>query len=223
MPLISRAHVRLSRLRFPFAVRVQAELGVACLRDATGRRQVRRGDPFVVPAFAHFGCELPGTPWQPSGIALVAVPDAGCPRMAAIQHDKPWSRALARLVFEHPAQAWNVALLSEHWQVCARQARARLFAEGEALHALVREQRAAWALYQLAMQDADTECTAETMAALAKRAGLRTARVLNETCANLFGVELRQLVATSAENEHATEPAGQSASTSWHLPLALTA
>lgn len=221
MPLISRAHVRLSRLRFPFAVRVQAEVGIACLRDATGRRQVRPGDPFVVPAFAHFGCELPGTQWQPSGIALVAVPDAGCPRMAAIQHDKPWSRALAHLVFEHPAQAWNVALVSEHWQVCARQARARLFAEGEALHALVREQRAAWALYQLAMQDADTACTAETMAALARRAGLRTTRGLNETCASLFGVELSALTATSADALHTNLPANPSAWANPALPLAV--
>lgn len=221
MPLISRAHVRLSRLRFPFAVRVQAEVGVACLRDATGRRQVRPGDPFVVPAFAHFGCELPGTPWQPSGIALVAVPDAGCPRMAAIQHDKPWARALAHLVFEHPAQAWNVALLSEHWQVCARQARARLFAEGEALHALVREQRAAWALYQLAMEDADTACTADAMAMLAKRAGLRTTRVLNETCASLFGVELGALTASGPHALHTSEPDRAPTWANLALPLAV--
>ena len=137
MPLISRAHVRLSRLRFPFAVRVQAELGSACLRDANGRREVRPGDPFVVPAFAHFGCEIPGTLWQPCAITFKAVPDAGCPRMTAIQHDKPWARALATLVFEHPAQAWNAALLSNCWQACPRQVRSRLFAEGEALHALV--------------------------------------------------------------------------------------
>jgi len=164
MPLISRAHVRLSRLRFPFAVRVQSEQGTVCLRDANGRREVRPGNPFVVPAFAHFGCEIPGTLWQPCAITFKAVPDAGCPRMAAIQHDKPWARAFATLVFEHPVQAWNAALLSHCWQACPRQVRARLFAEGEALHALVREQRAAWALYRLAHTCGNDEPASATRA-----------------------------------------------------------
>ncbi|CAJ0790731.1 hypothetical protein LMG7141_02408 [Ralstonia condita] len=221
MPLTSRAHVRLLRLRFPFAVSVQAEQGTACLRDANGRREVRPGDPFVVPAFAHFGCEIPGTVWQPCAITFKAVPDAGCPRMAAIQHDKPWARALATLVFEHPAQAWNAALLSECWQACPRQVRARLFAEGEALHALVREQRAAWALYRLAALDADDAAQTEAMQALARRAGLRTVRTLNETCASLFGVELNALAATNAEALRATGHASPAAWASWHSPSAL--
>ena len=200
MPLISRAHVRLSRLRFPFAVRVQSEQGTVCLRDANGRREVRPGNPFVVPAFAHFGCEIPGTLWQPCAITFKAVPDAGCPRMAAIQHDKPWARAFATLVFEHPVQAWNAALLSHCWQACPRQVRARLFAEGEALHALVREQRAAWALYRLAHTCGNDEPEAEALHALARRAGLRNARTLNETCASLFGVELGALLAGNADS-----------------------
>ena len=201
MPLISRAHVRLSRLRFPFAVRVQAERGSACLRDANGRREVRPGDPFVVPAFAHFGCEIPGTVWQPCAISFKAVPDAGCPRMAAIQHDKPWARAAATLVFEHPTQAWNATVLSDCWQVCPRQVRARLFAEGEALHALVREQRAAWALYQLADMcgNAEPDADAEALHAVARRSGLRNVRTLNETCASLFGVEPGALLAGNVD------------------------
>ncbi|WP_296226979.1 AraC family transcriptional regulator [Ralstonia sp. UBA689] len=223
MPLISRAHVRLSRLRFPFAVRVQAEQGTACMRDANGRREVRPGDPFVVPAFAHFGCDVPGTMWQPCAITFTAVPDDGCPRMAAIQHDKPWARALAGLVFEHPAQAWNAALLSELWQACPRQVRARLFAEGEALHALVREQRAAWALYRLAALDADAAAQTETMQTLARRAGLRTVRALNTTCASLFGVELNVLTAANTEAVRAAEHTSPPAWAHWHLPLALSA
>jgi AraC-like DNA-binding protein len=222
MPLISRAHVRLSRLRFPFAVRVQAEQGMACLRDANGRREVRPGDPFVVPAFAHFGCEIPGTVWQPCAITFKAVPDAGCPRMAAIQHDKPWARALATLVFEHPAQAWNAVLLSECWQACPRQVRARLFAEGEALHALVREQRAAWALYRLAALEADTEDPAETLQTLARRAGLRTARLLNETCTSLFGVEPGALMAAPVEALRDTGHANPPGWARWPAPLGLS-
>ena len=221
MPLISRAHVRLSRLRFPFAVRVQAELGSACLRDANGRREVHPGDPFVVPAFAHFGCEIPGTVWQPCGITFKAVPDAGCPRMAAIQHDKPWARALATLVFEHPAQAWNAALLSNCWQTCPRQVRARLFAEGEALHALVREQRAAWALYRLAHTCGNDEPEAEALHALARRAGLRNVRTLNETCASLFGVELGALVTSNADAVSGALHGNAPVLAHWAQPLAM--
>jgi hypothetical protein len=225
MPLISRAHVRLSRLRFPFAVRVQAERGSACLRDANGRREVRPGDPFVVPAFAHFGCEIPGTVWQPCAISFKAVPDAGCPRMAAIQHDKPWARAAATLVFEHPAQAWKAALLSECWQACPRQVRARLFAEGEALHALVREQRAAWALYQLAQMcgsaDPNVEAEAEALHAVARRAGLRNVRTLNETCASLFGVELSALLAGNADSSGGAVHGSAAMLERWAQPLAM--
>lgn len=221
MPLISRAHVRLSRLRFPFAVRVQAELGGACLRDANGRREVRPGDPFVVPAFAHFGCEIPGTAWQPCAITFHAVPDAGCPRMAAIQHDKPWARALATLVFEHPAQAWNAALLSHCWQACPRQVRARLFAEGEALHALVREQRAAWALYRLAHTCGNDAPEAEALHALARRAGLRNVRTLNETCASLFGVELGALVTSNADAVSGALHGNAPVLAHWAQPLAM--
>lgn len=221
MPLISRAHVRLSRLRFPFAVRVQAEQGSACLRDANGRREVRPGNPFVVPAFAHFGCEIPGTVWQPCAITFKAVPDAGCPRMAAIPHDKPWARSLATLVFEHPAQAWNATLLSECWQACPRQVRARLFAEGEALHALVREQRAAWALYRLAQTCGHAEPEAEALHALARRAGLRNVRTLNETCASQFGVELGALVADTADAVGGAQHGGAPALAHWAQPLAL--
>jgi len=219
MPLISRAHVRLSRLRFPFAVRVQAERGSACLRDANGRREVRPGDPFVVPAFAHFGCEIPGTVWQPCSISFKAVPDAGCPRMAAIQHDKPWARAAATLVFEHPAQAWKAALLSECWQACPRQVRARLFAEGEALHALVREQRAAWALYQLAQMCGSAE--AEALHALARRAGLRNVRTLDDTCASLFGVELSALLAGNADSAGGAAHGNAATLERWAQPLAM--
>lgn len=221
MPLISRAHVRLSRLRFPFAVRVQSEQGTVCLRDANGRREVRPGNPFVVPAFAHFGCEIPGTLWQPCAITFNAVPDAGCPRMAAIQHDKPWARAFATLVFEHPVQAWNDALLSHCWQACPRQVRARLFAEGEALHALVREQRAAWALYRLAHTCGNDEPEAEALHALARRAGLRNARTLNETCASLFGVELAALLAGSADSVSGSVHGSTAPLERWAQPLAM--
>lgn len=229
MPLTSSTYVRLSRLRFPFAVRVQAEQGGACLRDANGRREVHPGDPFVVPAFAHFGCDLLGTPWQPITITLAAVPDASCPRMAAIHHDKPWSRILANLVFEHPAGVWNAATLSERWQTGTRQLRARLFAEGEAFNALVREQRAAQALYALASLEGSTVPSAdklemtETLKTLARQSGWQSINALNATCANLFGIELERLMPAYAATSDTTEHAGSATWTGWDQPLALRA
>ena len=194
MPLVSRNPVRITRLRFPFAVRVEAQQGAARLRDANARRDVRPGDPFVVPAFAHFDCELQTVAGQPCAITLVAVPDAVCPRMNAIHHDKHWSRSLARLVFEQPGVDWNAARLGEDWQVAQRLVRARLFAEGEALHPLVREQRAARAFYMLALPDARPDLSPARLDLLASQSGLRSAAAFASACANLFGIEPAQLL-----------------------------
>lgn len=194
MPIVSRNPVRITRLRFPFAVRVETQQGAARLRDANARRDVRPGDPFVVPAFAHFDCEMQPAPGQTCAMTFEAVPDAVCPRMNAIHHDKHWSRALARLVFEQPAVDWNAARLGEDWQVAQRLVRARLFAEGEALHPLVREQRAARALYMLALSEARPDPTPARLDLLATQSGLRSAAAFANACANLFGVELAQLL-----------------------------
>jgi hypothetical protein len=211
MPLVSRNPVRITRLRFPFAVRVEAQQGAARLRDANARRDVRPGDPFVVPAFAHFDCELQCAPPHACAITLEAVPDAVCPRMNAIQHDKHWSRALARLVFEHPTVHWNATLLGEQWQVAQRLVRARLFAEGEALHPLVREQRAARAFYMLALPDARLELSPDL---LATQSGLRSAAAFASACANLFGVEPAQLLSAKPDSRRPDTPAW----TGWPLP-----
>ncbi|WER48589.1 AraC family transcriptional regulator [Cupriavidus sp. WKF15] len=214
MPLVSRNPVRITRLRFPFAVRVEAWQGAARLRDANARRDVRPGDPFVVPAFAHFDCELQAAPLQPCTITLEAVPDAVCPRMNAIQHDKHWSRTLARLVFEHPTVDWNAARLGEQWQVTQRLVRARLFAEGEALHPIVREQRAARAFYMLALPDARPGLPPARLDLLATESGLRSAAAFASACANLFGVEPTQLL----PGLPGTRRAGTPAWNGWPLP-----
>ncbi|CAG2147206.1 hypothetical protein LMG31506_03569 [Cupriavidus yeoncheonensis] len=216
MPLVSRNPVRITRLRFPFAVRVEAQQGAVRLRDVNARRDVRPGDPFVVPAFAHVDCELQCAPGQPCAMTLEAVPDAVCPRMNAIHHDKHWSRALARLVFEQPAIDWNAARLGEHWEVAQRLVRARLFAEGEALHPLVREQRAARAFYMLALPEARPDLTAARLDLLATQSGLRSAAAFASACANLFGVELAQLLAGKPDNRRADTAAWPA----WPLPAA---
>lgn len=207
MPLVSSTPVRITRLRFPFAVRVEAQQGAARLRDANARRDVRPGDPFVVPAFAHFDCELQAAPGQACTITLEAVPDAVCPRMNAIQHDKHWARTLARLVFEHPAVHWNAARLGERWQVAQRLVRARLFAEGEALHPLVREQRAARAFYMLALPQAQPDLSPARLELLATQSGLRSAAAFASACANLFGVEPAQLLPGRHDSRRPDTPA----------------
>ncbi|CAG2156051.1 AraC family transcriptional regulator [Cupriavidus numazuensis] len=207
MPLVSRNPVRITRLRFPFAVRVEAVQGAARLRDVNARRDVRPGDPFVVPAFAHFDCELQAAPGQACTITFEAVPDTVCPRMNAIHHDKHWSRTLARLVFEHPTTDWNATLLAEQWQVAQRLVRARLFAEGEALHPLVREQRTARAFYMLALSDAATVLPASRLDLLATQSGLRSAAAFANACANLFGIEPAQLLPGTHDGRRTHMPA----------------
>jgi hypothetical protein len=190
MPLVSRHHVRFARLRFPFAVQVQALHGTASLRDANARREVRPGDPFVVHAFAHFDCDLPGTWQQPCAIVLTAVPDSECPRLAGKPADRPWSRQLAGLVFSRPETDWNAERLAAQWQVPARMVRARLFAEGEALHPLLREQRAAHALHALASAAGPVPALDQ----LAAHAGLRSGSALARGWQNWFGIDATRLV-----------------------------
>ncbi|RDK10436.1 AraC family transcriptional regulator [Cupriavidus lacunae] len=190
MPLVSRHHFRFARLRFPFAVHVQALHGLASLRDANARREVRPGDPFVVHAFAHFDCDLPGTWQQPCAIVLTAVPDSECPRLAGKPADRPWSRQLASLVFSRPDTDWNAERLAAQWQVPARVVRARLFAEGEALHPLLREQRAAHALHALASAAGPVP----SLDLLAAHAGLRSASALARGWQNWFGIDAARLM-----------------------------
>ncbi|AOY96664.1 AraC family transcriptional regulator [Cupriavidus sp. USMAA2-4] len=191
------SELRLSRLRFPFAVRVEAVRGVARLRDANARREVRPGDPFVVPAFAHFDCDLQAGPGRPVELTLTAVPDQACPRMLlAGGQEKYWSRALAHAIFLQPRLAWNATLAAERWHVAPRLVRARLFAEGEALHALLREQRVAHALYALAVPGLPPDtATPAGLGRLAQAAGLRDAATLANACANLHGMHPACLLA----------------------------
>ncbi|WP_420998037.1 AraC family transcriptional regulator [Cupriavidus sp. 30B13] len=199
MALVSSTELRLSHLRFPFAVRVDALRGSARLRDANARREVVPGKPFVVPAFAYFDCDLLPRAGQETALALRAVPDAACPRMTlgGLPHgqgttEKYWSRALAGAMFELPRLAWDASLVSTRWQVAPRLVRARLFAEGEALRVLLREQRVAHALYLLA--------TGRGIPGdwLARQAGLPHARALAAACANTVGPAAVRLLEADA-------------------------
>lgn len=213
MALFSRSDLRLTRLRFPFAVRVTALAGTARLRDANARRDVRPDDPFVVPAFAHFDCDLRGSPGQPCAVLMESVPDTESARMAALGPEKHWSRALAGEIFRHPALAWDAALVGERWQVSPRLVRARLFAEGEALQSLLREQRAAHAFYAVASRPM---CDPAAPGLLARQAGMRSGEALARACLQLFGADLRVLGEPSATTS--TAPATTPGWPGWLSP-----
>jgi hypothetical protein len=66
-----------------------------------------------------------------------------------------------------PAADWSAAGIAQAWQISTARLRALLFAEGESLRSLVREQRVAWVLAQLArMEDAGADAGAAGFASL---------------------------------------------------------
>ncbi|GAB7541092.1 AraC family transcriptional regulator [Cupriavidus sp. 8B] len=208
MALVSSTDLRLTHLRFPFAVRVDALHGAARLRDANARREVTPGNPFVVPAFAYFDCDLLPAPGQSTAITLQEVPDDACPRMTLAtlpgcpcHSEKHWSRALAGEIFCLPGLPWNAALVAQRWEVTPRLVRARLFAEGEALGALLREQRVARAVYLLASgSGVRTEW-------LAAQVGLGRAAALTSACANALGPAALRLLEGNDERGTSSGPA----------------
>ncbi|MFJ1258469.1 AraC family transcriptional regulator [Cupriavidus sp. CuC1] len=208
MALVSSTDLRLTHLRFPFAVRVDALHGAARLRDANARREVTPGNPFVVPAFAYFDCDLLPAPGQSTAITLQEVPDDACPRMTLAtlpgcpcHSEKHWSRALAGEIFCLPGLPWNAALVAQRWEVTPRLVRARLFAEGEALGALLREQRVARAVYLLASgSGVRTEW-------LAAQVGLGRAAALTSACANTLGPAALRLLEGNDERGTSSGPA----------------
>ncbi len=208
MALVSSTDLRLTHLRFPFAVRVDALHGAARLRDANARREVTPGNPFVVPAFAYFDCDLLPAPGQSTAITLQEVPDDACPRMTLAilpgcpcHSEKHWSRALAGEIFCLPGLPWNAALVAQRWEVTPRLVRARLFAEGEALGVLLREQRVARAVYLLASgSGVRTEW-------LAAQVGLGRAAALTSACANTLGPAALRLLEGNDERGTSSGPA----------------
>ena len=81
---------------------------------------------------------------------------------------------------------------------------------GEALHPLVREQRAARALYMLARPEGPPDMTPARLDMLATQSGLRSAAAFASACVNLFGIEPAQLMqgGQDARRPHAPAWAG---------------
>ena len=142
MALVSDHPLHLLGLRFPLRLRVTVRQGFVTLHNEIATKKLASGDSFVVPAFLRFACDVMPGRGKPAVFTLALEgdePDGG--------HGggKRWSQALAQHIFDTPQGKWTAARLAALWQVTPHKARARLFAEGEALLSLVREQRLAHA------------------------------------------------------------------------------
>ncbi len=184
MAIITDYPLYLRGLRFPLGLRVRVWDGAVTLRNELVSKTVRCGETFVVPAFLRFACDV-----MPAGgraaVFSLELEQGQDGAAAGHQDGKRWSRALARHIFNAPQGKWTAARLALLWQVTPYKARARLFAEGEALLSLVREQRLAHALHRAAQV---AGAGARDIAAVASESGFASIPAFSDACANIAGV-----------------------------------
>lgn len=183
MAIVTRHPLYLTGLRFPRDLRVTVSDGALTLHNEIARKKVTRGESFVVPAFLRFACDvMPGSSRR--AVFSLALEADGAPHWG--QLGKRWSRALARQVFNSPQEKWSAARLAALWQVTPHKAQGRLFAEGESLLSLVREQRLAHALLAAAHRDG---AAGQDLAALAADSGFASVPALSHACTEIAGIE----------------------------------
>lgn len=181
MALISHHPLFLLGLRFPRRLRVTVRHGHVTLHNEIATRRLGSGDSFVVPAFLRFGCDVMPGHAQPAEFTLALEQDEA----DAPAGGKRWSRALAQHIFQAPQGKWTAARLAALWQVPPHKARARLFAEGEALLSLVREQRLAHALHAAATGARDGR---QDLAQLAAGSGFASVPAFCDACNEVAGL-----------------------------------
>ncbi|MFZ4878205.1 hypothetical protein ACL9RI_24245 [Janthinobacterium sp. Mn2066] len=181
MALVSDHPLYLLGLRFPLKLRVSVRQGYVTLHNEIATKKLGSGDSFVVPAFLRFACDVMPGRGQPAVFTLALEHDD----MEAAGGGKRWSRALAHHIFQSPQGQWTAARLAALWQVTPHKARARLFAEGEALLSLVREQRLAHALHTAAQADGDD---ARNLAEVAAGSGFASVPAFCDACVDVAGV-----------------------------------
>ncbi|MDN2712097.1 AraC family transcriptional regulator [Janthinobacterium sp. SUN118] len=182
MALVSDHPLHLLGLRFPLRLRVTVRQGFVTLHNEIATKKLGSGDSFVVPAFLRFACDVMPGRGKPAVFTL------------ALEHDeaegghgggKRWSQALAQHIFHSPQGKWTAARLAALWQVTPHKARARLFAEGEALLSLVREQRLAHALHTAAQGHGEA---ARDLAQVAAGSGFASIPAFCDACVDVAGV-----------------------------------
>ncbi|MGK5077069.1 hypothetical protein [Janthinobacterium sp. HLX7-2] len=184
MAFISDHPLYMLGLRFPLRLRVTVRQGTVTLHNEITTKKLASGDSFVVPAFLRFACDVMPGRGKPAVFTL------------ALEHDeaqtghgggKRWSQALAQHIFDTPQGKWTAARLAALWQVTPHKARARLFAEGEALLSLVREQRLAHALHTAAQGHRDGDA-ARDLAQVAAGSGFASIPAFCDACVEVAGV-----------------------------------
>ena len=182
MALVSHHPQHLLGLRFPLRLRVTVRQGFVTLHNEIATRKLGSGDSFVVPAFLRFACDVMPGRGKPAVFSLALEQDEAEPCHAG---GKRWSRALARHIFQSPQGQWTAARLAALWQVTPHKARSRLFAEGEALLSLVREQRLAHALHTAAQAEHGED---RGLAEVAAGSGFASVPAFCDACTDVAGV-----------------------------------
>ncbi len=185
MALVSDHPLHLLGLRFPLRLRVTVRQGFVTLHNEITTKKLGSGDSFVVPAFLRFACDVMPGRGKPAVFTLALEGDAP---EGGHGGGKRWSQALAQHIFDTPQGKWTAARLAALWQVTPHKARARLFAEGEALLSLVREQRLAHALHTAAQAGADGEGGERDLAQVAAGSGFASIPAFCDACVDVAGV-----------------------------------
>ncbi|WP_240453597.1 AraC family transcriptional regulator [Janthinobacterium sp. SUN098] len=185
MALVSDHPLHLLGLRFPLRLRVTVRQGFVTLHNEIATKKLASGDSFVVPAFLRFACDVMPGRGKPAVFTLALEGDEADGGHGG---GKRWSQALAQHIFDTPQGKWTAARLAALWQVTPHKARARLFAEGEALLSLVREQRLAHALHTAAQADADGEDGERDLAQVAAGSGFASIPAFCDACVDVAGV-----------------------------------
>lgn len=182
MALVSHYPQHLLGLRFPLRLRVTVRQGFVTLHNEIATRKLGSGDSFVVPAFLRFACDVMPGRGKPAVFSLALEQDEADGLNGG---GKRWSRALAQHIFQSPQGQWTAARLATLWQVTPHKARSRLFAEGEALLSLVREQRLAHALHTAAQAGLGDE---RGLAEVAAGSGFASVPAFCDACTDVAGV-----------------------------------
>ncbi|WP_226938827.1 helix-turn-helix domain-containing protein [Janthinobacterium sp. FT14W] len=185
MALVSDHPLHLLGLRFPLRLRVTVRQGFVTLHNEIATKKLASGDSFVVPAFLRFACDVMPGRGKPAVFTLALENDEADGGHGG---GKRWSQALAQHIFDTPQGKWTAARLAALWQVTPHKARARLFAEGEALLSLVREQRLAHALHTAAQGSADGEDGGRDLAQVAAGSGFASIPAFCDACVDVAGV-----------------------------------
>ncbi|GEM_PF-439811 len=184
MAIVTHHHLQLHDLRFAAPARVRVWKGAATLRSGGAVIELGQGESFTVPSFVRFSClahpRVSVQGMRPAVWSLALETQSSADMERAADTSKPHARRLAEAIFAQPAAHWRAERIASDWQISAARLRALLFAEGESLRSLVREQRVAWVLAQLARMD-DAGIAPE-------RAGFTTLAALQRACQDLIGL-----------------------------------